>query len=156
MDCAQRRLLIVASAATLLTAKALSGQQNNPTEIPFKDAETNAPIGTVTVKGVTEPVYRVHRTGTGINPPRPTYSPEPDYSNEARKRKIEGVVTLAVVITSAGQTTQIRVLTSRGYGLDEKAIEAVRKWKFKPATKDGKPVSVEIALEIDFRLYHNQ
>jgi periplasmic protein TonB len=70
--------------------------------------------------------------------------------------KIEGVVTLDIVVTSAGKTTQIRVLQGRGYGLDQKAIEAVSRWKFQPATKDGTPVSVEIAVEISFHLYQNR
>ena len=102
---------------------------------------------TVLVNGVREPVYKA---GNGVRPPRPLYQPEPELSNEARKRKIQGVVTLDVVVTSIGKTTQIRVLQGRGYGLDEKAIEAVSKWKFQPGTKDGVPVSVEIAVEFDF------
>ncbi len=102
------------------------------------------------VNGVAE---RVYRGDEGVAHPRQIYSPPPDYSDEARKRKIGGVVTLGVVVTSAGKATAIRVLSSRGYGLDEKAIEAVRRWRFQPGTKDGKPVSVEIAISIMFRLY---
>jgi len=61
---------------------------------------------------------------------------------------------LTMVVTSEGNTDQIRVTKGIGHGLDEKAVEAVSKWKFQPATKDGKPVSVEIAVEVDFHLYH--
>jgi TonB family protein len=153
MNRAQRTFLGVLSAAALLAAAVLVAQQDRPSDNTVGSAKQTGLADTVIVNGVAEPLYRSMK---GIVPPRQIYSPPPDYSNEARKRKIEGVVTLAAVVTSAGQTTQIRVLTSRGYGLDEKAIEAVRKWKFKPATRDGVPVSVEMALEISFHLYHNR
>lgn len=125
--------------------------QDKPTGT-VKSAMQVEPLRTVIVNGAEEPVYRV---GKGITAPRVVYSPEPEYSNEARRQKVGGVVTLGVVVTSAGKVTDIRVLNGRGYGLDEKAVEAVRHWKFQPASKDGKPVSVEIALEIMFRLYEN-
>ena len=107
------------------------------------------PTLTVVVNGVSEPVYKVR---DGVTPPHVIYSQYPEFSDEARKQKVQGVVTLGLVVTSAGKPTRIRVLQSRGYGLDEKAVEAVSQWKFKPATKDGKPVSVEIAVEVDFNL----
>ena len=103
----------------------------------------------VTINGVTQTVYRV---GKGVTAPRITYNPEPEFSDEARKKKIDGVVTLSMVVTSEGNTDQIKVVKGLGHGLDEKAMDAVSKWKFQPATKDGKPVSVEIAVEVDFHL----
>ena len=112
-------------------------------------AKTPPPTLTVVVNGVSEPVYRVR---DGVTPPRVIYSQYPEFSEEARRQKVQGVVTLGLVVTSAGKPTRIRVLQGRGYGLDEKAVEAVSQWKFKPATKDGKPVSVEIAVEVDFNL----
>jgi len=112
-------------------------------------AKAPPPEENIVVNGVSEPVYGVH---DGVTPPRAIYSPPPEFSDEARKRKVQGVVTLSAVVTSAGHATRIRVLQSQGYGLDEKAVEAVSKWKFKPATKDGKPVSVKIAVEVDFHL----
>jgi len=60
---------------------------------------------------------------------------------------------LSLVVTPEGNTTDIKVTTSLGSGLDEKAIEAVRQWKFEPATKDGKPVAVKVAVEVSFHLY---
>jgi TonB family protein len=105
---------------------------------------------TVLVNGVSEPVYRVR---DGVKPPRIVYSPEPYFSDEVDRRKIQGAVTLDVVVTSAGKPTLIRVIQGLGDGLDEKAIETVSKWKFRPATKDGAPVSVEIAVQVDFHVY---
>jgi TonB family protein len=104
----------------------------------------------VTVNGVREPVYRA---GDAVKPPLVVSNPPPEYSEEARRDHVEGVVKLGMVVTSEGNVTLIHVLRSLGHGLDEKAIEAVRQWKFKPATKDGSPVSVVIAIETSFHLY---
>jgi periplasmic protein TonB len=103
---------------------------------------------TVKVDGVDEPVYRV---GGGVKPPRAVVHPSAEFSDEARKNGTTGTVLLTVVVTSKGDVTQIRISKSLGSGLDEKAIEAVRQWKFKPATKDGQPVSVQVSMEMAFR-----
>ncbi|HTW32262.1 MAG TPA: energy transducer TonB [Candidatus Sulfotelmatobacter sp.] len=95
----------------------------------------------------------VFRMGGGASPPRAIYSPEPEFSEEARKAKYQGVCTLGVIVDASGHPTNIRVLNSLGMGLDEKAIEAVKNWRFEPAMKDGHPVRFEIAVEVDFHLY---
>jgi periplasmic protein TonB len=95
----------------------------------------------------------VFHVGGGTSAPRPIYSPEPEFSEEARKAKYQGVCTLGLIVGIDGRPTNIRVLSSLGMGLDEKAIEAVKNWKFEPAMRDGHPVRVEIAVEVDFHLY---
>src|SRR3954462_6706008 len=95
----------------------------------------------------------IFRVGAGVSPPRVIYQPEPEFSEEARKAKFQGICTLALVVGADGRPSQIRVQSSLGMGLDEKAIEAVRNWKFEPAMKDGHPVPVAIAVEVDFHLY---
>lgn len=95
----------------------------------------------------------VFRMGSGATPPRAIYSPEPEFSEEARKAKYQGVCTLGVIVDAQGRPTNIRILSSLGMGLDEKAIEAVKTWRFEPAMKDGHPVRFEIAVEVDFHLY---
>jgi protein TonB len=95
----------------------------------------------------------IFHVGGGVSPPRPIFSPEPEFSEEARKAKYQGVVTLALVVGTDGRPSNIRVQSSLGMGLDEKAIEAVKNWRFEPAMKDGHPVRVEIAVEVDFHLY---
>jgi TonB family protein len=97
---------------------------------------------------------KVVKVGEGVSPPAPTYSPEPDYSEEARHAKYKGICVLVLVVGSDGRTHDIRVSRSLGLGLDEKAIEAVEQWRFKPATKDGKPVAVRISVQIKFHLYN--
>lgn len=95
----------------------------------------------------------VFHVGGGVSPPRAIYQPEPEFSEEARKAKYQGVCTLGLIVGTDGRPSNIRVLSSLGMGLDEKAIEAVKSWKFEPAMKDGHPVRVEIAVEVDFHLY---
>jgi periplasmic protein TonB len=89
----------------------------------------------------------------GVTVPQPIYSPEPSFSDEARKAKQQGVVTLLLVVGADGRTSDIRVRQSLGMGLDEKAIEAVTRWRFKPATLNGQPVATQIEVEVDFHLY---
>lgn len=95
----------------------------------------------------------VFHVGGGVSPPRTIYAPEPEFSEEARKAKYQGVCTLGLIVGTDGRPSNIRVLSSLGMGLDEKAIEAVKTWRFEPAMKDGHPVRVEIAVEVDFHLY---
>jgi protein TonB len=95
----------------------------------------------------------VFHVGGGVSPPVPILKPDPEFSEEARKAKYQGVCTLGLIVGVDGRPSNIRVLSSLGMGLDEKAIEAVKNWKFEPAMKDGHPVRVEIAVEVDFHLY---
>jgi TonB family protein len=79
----------------------------------------------------------VYHVGGGVTAPRPIFDPDPEYSEEARKAKYQGVVMLAVTGGPDGRPRDIRLMRSLGMGLDEKAIEAVRKWRFDPARWDG-------------------
>ncbi|HEY1341771.1 MAG TPA: energy transducer TonB [Bryobacteraceae bacterium] len=94
----------------------------------------------------------VFRVGGGVTAPALLFKVEPEYSEEARKAKYQGTVTLYVEVDPSGKAVNIRVLHSLGLGLDEKAIDAVKKWKFKPGMKDGKPVTVAASIEVNFRL----
>ena len=94
-----------------------------------------------------------YRVGGGVSAPKALYAPDPEYSEEARKAKYQGTVVLWLVVDAAGRPQQIRVQRALGMGLDEKAIEAVKLWKFDPAKKDGQPVPVMINVEVNFRLY---
>ena len=94
----------------------------------------------------------VFRVGGGVTAPALLYKVEPEYSEEARKAKYQGTVLLYIQVDPSGKATNLRVLHSLGLGLDEKAMEAVKKWKFKPGVKDGKPVTVEAQIEVNFRL----
>ena len=101
--------------------------------------------------GIGDGPYRIGEGG--ITAPRATYDPEPDYSEEARKAKYQGTSVLQVVIDAAGIPRDVRVARAAGMGLDEKAIEAVRRWRFQPGMKDGRPVAVLVNVQVNFRLY---
>jgi len=94
----------------------------------------------------------VFRVGGGVTAPALLYKVEPEYSEEARKAKYQGVVVLYVEVDPTGKAVNPRVVRSLGLGLDEKATEAVRKWKFRPGYKDGKAVTVAATIEVNFRL----
>jgi periplasmic protein TonB len=89
----------------------------------------------------------------GVTVPQVIYNPEPGFSDEARKAKQQGIVMLILVVGKDGKTYGIRVRQSLGMGLDEKAVEAVTRWRFRPATLNGQPVATQVAVEVDFRLY---
>ncbi len=96
---------------------------------------------------------RLFRVGAGVGPPKATYAPDPDYSELARRAKYQGVTVLGVIVGPDGNPQDVWVVKKLGLGLDQKAIDAVRTWKFDPATKGGQPVAVLLNVEISFRLY---
>jgi TonB family protein len=89
----------------------------------------------------------------GIGSPKCMECPDASYSEEARAAKVSGTVVLHFIVTEEGQATNIQVKRSLGHGLDEKAVEAVRNWRFKPAVgPEDKPVPVWIDVEVNFRI----
>jgi periplasmic protein TonB len=94
----------------------------------------------------------VYKIGGGVSSPSLIFKVEPEYSEEARKAKFQGTVLLYVEVDEKGLPRNIRVIRPLGLGLDQKAIEAVEKWKFSPGKKDGKPVAVQAQIEVNFRL----
>jgi len=90
----------------------------------------------------------------GASQPKLIYSPDPEFSEEARKAKYQGVVVLNIVVGADGRVHGATVARTLGMGLDEKALEAVRSWRFEPGkTKDGRAVEVRAQIEVNFRLY---
>ena len=94
----------------------------------------------------------VFHAGGGVSAPVLLYKVEPEYSEEARKAKYQGTVVVYVEVDPSGRAVNPRILRSLGLGLDEKAIEAIRNWRFRPGYKDGKPVTVVATIEVNFRL----
>lgn len=93
-----------------------------------------------------------YRIGGDVAAPILLSKTEPEYSEEARKAKYSGIVLLTIVVDQNGLPRDIRVVRPLGLGLDEKAIEAVRHWRFRPGMKSGKPVAVQAQVEVSFRL----
>ena len=96
-----------------------------------------------------EPVAKV---GNGVSPPVMTNKHEPEYSADALSEKLQGTVMLSVTIGTDGMAHDIKLIKSLGFGLDERAAEAVSQWQFKPGTRDGVPVPVTATVEVNFRL----
>lgn len=90
--------------------------------------------------------------GGDVTAPRAIYAPDPEFSETARKAGYQGTCVLSLVVGADGKPRDISVVRKLGMQLDEKAIEALRNWTFEPAHKDGKPVAVQIHVEVSFHL----
>ncbi len=95
----------------------------------------------------------VMSVGAGVSAPVLIHSVQPQFTNQARQARHQGVVTIQLIVDSNGNPENIRVIRPLGMGLDEKAIEAVSQYKFRPAIYQGHPVPVRLVVEVDFRLY---
>ena len=93
------------------------------------------------------------RIGGGVSAPQVIFSVEPEFSEEARKAKVAGNVLVNLWVDTSGNPSHVRVIRGVGMGLDEKAIEAVRQYKFRPAMENGKPVLVELNIEVNFQIF---
>jgi TonB family protein len=115
------------------------GPGNGPGYGPGFDGGTGGSYYTAGVGGVSNPV--------------PLVSPEAEFSDEARRNKYQGICMISVIVDAHGYPQNARVIRALGMGLDEKALEAVQKYRFRPAMKDGKPVAAMITVMVNFRLY---
>jgi periplasmic protein TonB len=95
----------------------------------------------------------VFKVGGGISAPQAISTPDPEYTEEARNAKTQGTCVLWMIVDDQGHPRDIRVVRGLGFGLDARAIEAVKQWRFQPALKDGRPVNVQISVEVGFKLY---
>jgi protein TonB len=95
----------------------------------------------------------LYHVGGGVSPPVLIYSVDAEFSDEARRAKYQGVSVVSLIVDAHGLPQRIRVVRKLGMGLDEKAVEAVRQYKFKPSMYQGKPVPVEITIEVNFHIY---
>jgi TonB family protein len=95
------------------------------------------------------PVYRI---GGNVKPPQIIKHREPKYSDLALRLKYEGITVLQCTLTEAGTPEDIRIIRPAGFGLDENAVQAVKDWTFKPATREGRPVRVVVNVEVNYRM----
>jgi TonB family protein len=152
---ATMKLQLAATIATVLSLTSNFAAQKPPLSSSPSSAQTQAdecpfpPEGKTTQFDTSLYLQR----GNGVKLGRPLSAPDPEYSETARQKKIQGCVLLAVAISATGTVDAVKIVQPLGAGLDEKAVEAVQKWKFTPATKDGNPVAVQIPISVGFRLY---
>jgi TonB family protein len=133
----------------LFAPAALCQDLEQPPVVPQPKPPVSFPQGTPA------PDSSVQRVGGHVTAPAVQHKVAPDYTKEARRAHIEGTVILYGEVAPDGKAKNIRVVRSLDQGLDEKAIEAVRKWKFRPGMKDGTPVTVAATFEVNFRLLGN-
>ena len=95
----------------------------------------------------------VVKPGGPVTPPVVTFHPDPSYEEQARKSKYQGTSVVRMVVAEDGSVRDLQILTPLGLGLDEKAVDAVKTWKFEPARRGDQPVAVIIAVEVTFKLY---
>ena len=93
----------------------------------------------------------IYRIGPGITPPKLLRKVEPEFTGQARNAGVQGIVALDIVVGLDGRPSDISIISPLGFGLDERAEEAIRKWEFKPAAKDGKPVKMGATVQVNFR-----
>lgn len=97
---------------------------------------------------------QLYRVGGDVSAPIAVYTPEAEFSDEARRNKYQGTCLVTFIVDAHGHVVNPRVVRALGEGLDEKAIEAVLKYRFRPALKDGRtPVAVTMSVEVTFNLY---
>ena len=106
----------------------------------------------VSAMGPREAATSIYKVGGGVKAPSLLSKVEPEYSEEARSAKYSGTALLKVVVDVDGLAKNIEVVNSLGMGLDEQAVLAIQRWKFKPGEKDGVPVPVMAQIEVNFKL----
>jgi TonB family protein len=113
-----------------------------------QSSETGKVVGTL------EGARPVYKPSPGIvEPPKSLRTPDPDYTEDARKKHLQGTTELMVVINEKGLPEILEVVRGLGEGLDVKALEAISEWRFEPATYKGEPVAVMISVQMKFALY---
>lgn len=131
-----------------LAAGGSNGPLSHPAGPDSNGGESNR-LEPITIDGT--PVFRAGQKGIGY--PSCLYCPEPQNTEDARKANFQGIVVLQIIVQADGHATNIQVVKGAGLGLDEKAIEAVRAWRFKPAVgPDGRPVATITPINVNFRL----
>ena len=108
---------------------------------------------TPAIPTVVQQKYRNADGSVVDTPPVRLYQPGLDFSEEARRKKINGNVRISLTVSEDGLPTDVKVEKSLGYGLDEKAVECVKRYRFRPAQRGGKPVPYHMQIEMSFRLY---
>ncbi len=133
------------------------GKPEQPKEVQVPDVPLPEPGRELTsqpppVSDTVAAATGAYKIGGGVSPPKLLSKVEPEYSAEAHRAKLQGIVQIEIVVDEHGIPKDLRVKRGLGLGLDQKALEAVAKWRFQPGTKDGKPVPVFATVQVNFRL----
>jgi TonB family protein len=150
--------MIVVTAVSFLSVSIAFGQNDAPAVSPNRIIEGQQDQGkeivtsSVTASSAPKYVGIYHPGINGVTIPQVIYSVSPEFSDEARAKHYQGSVLVSLIIGADGLPKNPRVVRALGMGLDEKAIGAVKQYRFKPAEKDGTPVPVQMNVEVHFVL----
>ncbi len=136
-------------AAWIKSAEPVPDWHDQHPAAPAKEGVTTA-VQSATAEPFTGTVMNI---GPGVNTPFLAHSPDPQYTEEARRARIEGVVVISTIVDENGVPRNIQVIRPLGHGLDEKAIEAVSQYRFRPATFRKNPVAVKVNIEVHFKMH---
>jgi bla regulator protein blaR1 len=96
---------------------------------------------------------QIYHIGGDVSAPKLVFAADPVFTEEAKRAKYQGVCVIALIVDTEGNPQRVQVVRHLGMGLDKKAVEAVKQYRFKPAMRNGEPVAVEVNIEVNFRLY---
>jgi TonB family protein len=143
----------VLAASTGNGTGAYSGCRFSPEFVATPGVSAPDPSQPGQAEAVAELSRQAPRMVKGTTPPKAISAPNPPFSEEARRAKYHGTALLSLVVDKTGLVRKVRIVRPLGMGLDQRAVEAVSAWQFQPATKDGEPIDMHIAVEVDFHLY---
>jgi TonB family protein len=148
-----KKLLLVAIGTGAVTIPIVAGLLKAPIAAAQAQAQTPAAFGRFAVR---QELYhageQLYNVGGDVSAPTLIFSPDPQYSEQARQAKYQGVCAIALIVDAQGNPTRVQVVRHLGMGLDQKAVEAVKAYRFEPAMRFGKPVAVTVNVEVNFRL----
>jgi bla regulator protein BlaR1 len=147
-----KKLLLVAIGAGAVAAPVIAGLIN----APVATAQANKHSAPATVQSDVNTfadAQQIYHIGGDVSAPKLVYAPDPEFTEKARRAKYQGACVITTVVDAQGNPTQVQVVRHLGMGLDKKAVEAVKQYRFKPAMRLGNPVAVKVNIEVNFRLY---
>jgi TonB family protein len=150
-----KKLVLVALSTGVVTAPIVAGLIKAP--VATAQSTRANPNSTPMMMGsasnhVADP-QQIYHVGRDVAAPKLVYAPDPEYTEKARRAKYQGVCVISTVIDAQGNPTHVQVVRQLGMGLDNKAVEAVKQYKFEPGMRLGKPVAVGVNIEVNFKLY---
>ncbi len=126
-------------------------RRGKPDSVLFEMPREFKVVDTLTLLQPVVPSSQVERIGPGVSAPVVLHAPDPQFPDEARNMHFSGAVLVSLIVDEYGLRINVRVERPAGHGLDEKAVEAVQRYKFRPAMKNGKPVKVQMNIEVNFQ-----
>jgi bla regulator protein blaR1 len=150
-----RRLLLASVGVAAVVGPVLFGLWKSPpvrAQSPLA-SYPQAPMTPIQSSSEGAAPPQIYHIGGDVSAPKLVFSPDPQFSEEAKRAKYQGVCVVSLIVDAQGNPQRVQVVRHLGKGLDKKAVEAVRQYKFEPAMRNGEPVAVEVNIEVNFRLY---